>query len=250
MDIKNGLLFNSTNIDFFARKHVIYTNINHDSDYYGLSEVINPFFTDNDKQRIIRFLSSESSGIFDQAANEESNFTFLSNFPFDEPLKEHSKRVSDLTVSLGKALNLNQEHLVELKIAGLLHDMGKVFISNQILDKKGVLNDEEWKIVKTHTVIGYELLSHMDKYRNIAKYARSHHERVDGKGYPDGIKGEDIPLGARIIAVVDAYEAMTELRPYRKPFSQRVAIKELRRNSGTQFDKRIVDVFIKKVLGR
>jgi len=156
----------------------------------------------------------------------------------------HSKRVSDLCQMVGMSMGMSKEDLGELKMAAMLHDIGKIAIPDRILDKPGALNDEEWHIMKQHTSYGYNILKAADEYSNLALYALTHHERYDGSGYPGGMKGEEIPLFSRIIAVGDAYEAMTSDRVYRNKRSSAEAIKELRRCSGTQFDPDIVGIFI------
>jgi diguanylate cyclase (GGDEF)-like protein/PAS domain S-box-containing protein len=162
--------------------------------------------------------------------------------------EKHSSRVSDYCNEMGVALNYSHQKLLEIKLAGMLHDIGKISIPDAIIRKPGKLNDEEWAIMKSHTVVGYEILSAADQYSDLAKYARSHHERYDGKGYPDGLTGDQIPEIARIICIVDAYEAMTSDRVYRKALGSEEAITELRKWSGTQFDPELVKVFLEKVL--
>ncbi len=188
--------------------------------------------------------------------NSESKYYYhepITNFETnldDFFLEEHSRQVSQYCVELGKALDFSKEELDEIKMAGLLHDIGKLSIPNSILNKPGILTKEEWKIMKTHTTIGYDILKSIPEYKHLAVYARSHHERIDGKGYPDGLKGNEIPYIARIISVVDAFEAMTSDRPYRQSLSLEEAIDELILHSGTQLDKDIVEVFVKKVLNQ
>lgn len=160
----------------------------------------------------------------------------------------HSERVSHYCMRIGESLKLNQDELEELKMAGMLHDIGKIAIPDSILDKPGKLTDEEWVIMKQHTLYGYNILKAADEYSNLATYALSHHEKFDGTGYPQGIKGKKIPLYSRIISVVDAYEAMTSDRVYRKAMDPKDAIDELIRWSGKQFDPEIVDLFIHHVL--
>ena len=162
--------------------------------------------------------------------------------------KIHSERVSNYCKKIGVALNLRKDEVLELEMAGLYHDIGKISIPDAILDKPGKLTQDEWTIMKTHTLNGYQILRTADRYSKIAEYAMSHHERIDGKGYPNGLKGEDIPLFSRIICVADAYEAMTSNRPYRKSINKDSAIKELKKHSKTQFDSEIVEMFINKVL--
>jgi HD-GYP domain-containing protein (c-di-GMP phosphodiesterase class II) len=135
---------------------------------------------------------------------------------------------------------MDDEMLKELEITGLMHDIGKIAINNNILNKPGKLTLTEYEEIKRHPEISYHILKSADVYIKLAEYVLSHHERWDGKGYPRGISGEDIPFVARIITVADAYEAMTANRPYREPFTQEEAIAELKRCSGTQFDPDIV----------
>ena len=161
---------------------------------------------------------------------------------------EHSQKVSYLSFILGKKLGLDEEDLKDLKLSALYHDIGKTKIPGYIINKPRKLNAAEWNIMKTHAYLGYEILNKDRKLRKIALYVKHHHERIDGKGYPDGLKGEEIPLISRIIAVVDAYDAMTSDRPYRDALSQNDAIEELIYNAGTQFDKYIVKIFINNVL--
>ncbi len=165
-----------------------------------------------------------------------------------EAERDHSDRVSAYCLLMGEKLNLTPQEKLELEFAGRMHDIGKITIPDSILKKPGKLTDEEWVIMKNHTINGYQILRSADKYSNLADYALTHHERWDGKGYPKGLSKEDIPLFSRIISIADAYEAMTADRPYRKALSKDVAIAELKRCSGTQFDPNLVDVFIHDVL--
>jgi HD-GYP domain-containing protein (c-di-GMP phosphodiesterase class II) len=129
----------------------------------------------------------------------------------------------------------------ELEIAALLHDVGKITIPNEILNKPSKLTDEEFDLMKTHTVEGQALLDRVGgRLARVGEIVRSCHERWDGRGYPDGLCGEEIPVAARIVFCCDAYSAMTTDRPYRKAMSQEAAIEELRTNSGTQFEPRVV----------
>lgn len=162
--------------------------------------------------------------------------------------KVHSERVSRLCRQIGEALKLGVEEIKELELAGLLHDIGKITIPDAILNKPGKLTDFEFEKIRSHTENGYEILRAADEYSDLAEYAKSHHERWDGAGYPTGLKGENIPLFSRIICVADSYEAMTSTRPYRKAMKKEMAIEELKRCSGTQFDPNIVRVFTDFVL--
>jgi HD-GYP domain-containing protein (c-di-GMP phosphodiesterase class II) len=165
-----------------------------------------------------------------------------------EEEKLHSNRVSEYCKMMGENLGLSNDQIKELEFAGLMHDIGKITIPDRILDKPRKLTDIEWDIMKTHTINGYQILRSADKYSQLAEYALTHHERWDGKGYPNGLKGEEIPLFSRVISVCDAFEAMTADRPYRKALDYRVAIDELNRCAGSQFDSKLVEIFIKAIV--
>ena len=159
----------------------------------------------------------------------------------------HSENVSKISRKIGAALNLSQEFLQEIEIAGLLHDIGKIIIDNKVLNKSGKLTQAEYEMVKRHPETGYHILKSADAYTSISDYVLAHHERWDGAGYPRGLEGEEIPLAARIIAVADSYEAMVAERTYRASVSHEEAVRELRRCAGSQFDPEIVQVFCEKV---
>ncbi len=162
--------------------------------------------------------------------------------------KNHSERVSFLCEKIGRALGFTEEKVDELRTVGLMHDIGKIAIDESILNKKGSLSSEDVREIQRHPEIGYRILSSVNAMSEMAEYILAHHERWDGKGYPKGLKGEDIPIEARIISVADAYDAMITGRPYKKPMKIEDVVDELRRHSGTQFDKHIVSVFIDSVL--
>ncbi|MDU5081335.1 HD domain-containing phosphohydrolase [uncultured Tissierella sp.] len=162
--------------------------------------------------------------------------------------EEHSKRVAMISQQLGSILGMKEEKLKELENVGLLHDIGKIAINEAILDKPGYLSDEEWEDMKKHPEIGYRILSTVNEMSQIAEYTLAHHERYDGRGYPRGLKGEEIPLVSRIIAIADSYDAMASDRSYRKALSNEEIIKEFIRNAGTQFDPQLARIFVEQVL--
>ena len=162
--------------------------------------------------------------------------------------KTHSAKVSFYCKQIGTELGLNKEDIDVLELAGLYHDIGKISIPDAILEKPGKLTEEEYETIKTHTQIGYQILRAADEYSGLAEYALSHHERWDGKGYPKGLKGDEIPLFSRIICISDSFEAMTADRPYRKRMSHEYAIAEIKKCSGSQFDPEIANLFLSKIL--
>ncbi len=159
----------------------------------------------------------------------------------------HSRKVSDYAVAMSEAMGLSQERIDIIRAAGLLHDIGKVGIPDSILNKKGTLSDEEWGLIKDHPKLGVEILRHVIDLVNCLPVILHHHERYDGTGYPAGLKGDNIPLEARILAVADAFDAITSPRPYREQLPSQQAFDELRRCVGTQFDPKVIEVFFKVV---
>jgi len=139
---------------------------------------------------------------------------------------------------------MSPQEVEGIEMAAILHDIGKIGVREDILNKPGKLNDEEWEEVKKHPELSYKIISGINFPWEIVPIIYAHHERYDGKGYPAGLKGEEIPLGARIIAVADVYEAMTSDRAYRKGSSEKVVVEELKRVAGSQLDPEIVAVFI------
>jgi putative nucleotidyltransferase with HDIG domain len=160
----------------------------------------------------------------------------------DNYTASHCRSVVELAAAVAEELNLDKRTKQELEIAALLHDVGKIAIPNEILNKPAKLTDEEFTLMKTHTVEGQALLNRVGgRLARVGEIVRSCHERWDGKGYPDGLRGEEIPLAARIVFCCDAYSAMTTDRPYRKAMSREAAFEELRRNAGSQFEPRVVE---------
>jgi diguanylate cyclase (GGDEF)-like protein/PAS domain S-box-containing protein len=160
----------------------------------------------------------------------------------------HTERVSQYCEAIARAMDFSETAVQEIKTVGILHDIGKIAISPDILSKKDKLTPEEWEEVKRHPITGYNILKSAEEYASFADVVLHHHERWDGKGYPSGLMGEDITLFSRIVAVADSYEAMTAKRSYQITKTKEEAIAELQRCAGTQFDAAIVKVFIDKVL--
>jgi hypothetical protein len=160
----------------------------------------------------------------------------------------HSQQLEQAATRLATALGLIPEHVHEIGLAARAHDLGKIEISDAILLKPGPLTPEERAVMQEHPAIGADMLASFSAFDKSVAYVRHHHERWDGKGYPDRLKGEDIPIGARIIAVVDSYDAMTADRPYRKAMSSQEAVKRLKDAMGTQFDPRICATWVQLLI--
>jgi len=157
----------------------------------------------------------------------------------------HTKRVTLYSLAIARYLQLNPLEKKWLKIASVLHDIGKIGIEDQILRKPDRLSPEEFKAIKHHSDMGAEIIEHIRQLREIIPGVKYHHEQINGSGYPEGLKGQDIPILAKIVAVADTFDAMTTDRPYRKALEKQAAIKELKRCAGTQFDKEVVEAFIR-----
>ena len=162
----------------------------------------------------------------------------------DQYTHGHSIRVTLYSLILAKELGLDEKELEEIETAGLLHDIGKIAIPRSILCKPGRLTDEEFNIMRTHPENSAKLVSGISKLKGIVSWVQSHHERYDGFGYPKGLKGEEIPLPSRIIAIADTYDAMTSSRSYRSALTHEDAIKEIERCKGSQFDPVLAEKFI------
>lgn len=160
----------------------------------------------------------------------------------------HSKRVGELAEAIASQMDFSPTQVNQIMLAGLMHDIGKIGVSESILNKTTKLDENEQKVVERHCETGYRILSSASEFGAIAQYILEHHERPDGKGYPRGLKGEEISLPAKIIAVADAYDAMMSDRPYRKAMKKEDAIRELQKYSSTQFDSEVIDTLVNKVL--
>lgn len=178
----------------------------------------------------------------------ESIFAFAKTLELkDHYTGEHVENTVHFAISVAKELNLSKEDVELIKQASMLHDLGKIGISENILLKKGKLTKKEFTEIKRHPQIGADIIRPIQFLHDLVPFIFYHHERWDGKGYPAGIKGEDIPLGARIIAIADVYQALTSERPYHRAFAKSVAVDIIKKSSGTQFDPRIVAAFLKVV---
>ena len=197
---------------------------------------------------------AESILVERKAFNMKSSRSHLINammstlFQKSEREQNHSKRVAEYSVAIASQLDMSKEQINKLNIAAALHDIGKIVIDEHVLNKPDRLTVNEWKLMREHPTKGANILKEIDEYKEIAHIVEAHHERYDGLGYPHGLIGEAIPLAARIIAVADAYDAMTQFRTYRNAISSLDAIEELLKGKNTQFDAHIVDVFVEILL--
>ncbi|MDA0180570.1 diguanylate cyclase [Solirubrobacter phytolaccae] len=183
------------------------------------------------------------------SADEQSAEVLLAVLAERTPdLNDHATTVADLAHAVARRLGLDEHHAARVRRAAALHDIGKIAIPDDILAKPRGLTEDEWRLMRQHTVIGERILAAAPALRPVAEIVRSSHERWDGRGYPDALAGEAIPLGARIVFACDAYDAMTSSRPYNQPMSEQEAIAELRSCSGTQFDPDVVAALV-AVLG-
>jgi response regulator RpfG family c-di-GMP phosphodiesterase/signal transduction histidine kinase len=162
----------------------------------------------------------------------------------DEYTRHHSTRVTDFSLKIAAKMGFSEKELGDLELAALLHDVGKIAVPESILNKPGKLTDEEFTLIKEHPARGEAILSPVIELKEISRVVRAHHERYDGRGYPDRLKGREIPIGARIMTIADTYDSITSERPYRKAASHRYAVKEIISCSGTQFDPEVVENFL------
>ncbi len=208
-------------------------------DAVGIDELLKKAEDDLNQNKLHESPSTRSKALY----------TIIHTLHEKNPREElHSRRVSVLGARLSQAIGMNFKEIAQMKTVGLLHDIGKINIDQSILNKEGPLNESEWKEMKKHPQKGYRILLSVTEFGELSGYVLSHHERIDGKGYPQGLKGEEIPLQSRIIAIVDAFDAMTAWRPYKEMMSEEEAAKELIRCSGTQFDTALATTFVKQVL--
>lgn len=163
----------------------------------------------------------------------------------DRETEGHSRRVTDLTVQLAQAMGMGEEELMHIRRGALLHDVGKIGIPDSILHKPSTLTEEEWVIMRKHPQFAYDMLHSIEYLRPALDIPYSHHEKWDGTGYPRGLRGEEIPLTARLFAVADVWDALTSDRPYRAAWTKEQALEYIREQSGKHFDPQVVELFFK-----
>jgi putative nucleotidyltransferase with HDIG domain len=155
----------------------------------------------------------------------------------------HSPKVANYAAMIAEGLGLGEEEIEQIRLGGMLHDIGKVGVPEPILNKSGPLNPEEWELMKQHVLFGHRLLEPLQTLSEVRAMVLHHHEMYDGSGYPEGRAGEEIPLGARIIAIADAYDTINSDRTYKKARSAQAALAEIERCAGAQFDPQLVRIF-------
>ncbi len=165
----------------------------------------------------------------------------------DPYTKKHSIKVSNYAVLLAKQLKLAKEEIETIKLAAILHDVGKLGIRKKVLLKSGSLNGAEYEEVKKHSEIGAEIIKPFRFFNEVILIIRHHHEKYDGTGYPDGLKGKDTPLGSRILAIADSYDALTSKRTYRDAYSPGEAVNIMKKEDGSKFDSKLLDIFMSRI---
>ena len=202
---------------------------------------------------ILNFLAEKASSLVENLALYENIYSnlFATLYAFVEAIevrdpytKQHSAMVSNYAMSIAKAYGCSQEEIDKLYVAGNLHDIGKIGIPDNILLKPGRLTEEEYTVIKKHPLIGSNIIGHLGMWTEEQDIIRHHHERFDGKGYPDGLKGNEIPFLSRVLSVADVFDALTTNRAYRQKMPDDVAVKIIKENDGSQFDSEIVAVFV------
>ena len=197
--------------------------------------------------KLVSELSTLSTGILDMATQDQVYALAATVDARDPYTYGHSQRVAEIAKLIGRAIGMAEEDLAKIHAAALLHDIGKVGVPDSILAKMGKPTNEEWRVIKRHSAEGARIVNYVKELASIVPVILHHHEWYDGTGYPDGLKGIDIPVGARIISIADAYDTMVTKRPYRKVVSPKEACEELKRFAGAQFDPALVGVWCKLV---
>lgn len=219
--------------------------------------VDSPFYTNSDLNTILILANYAATAIKNRSLHEDLQLSFVDTIKAlanaidakDRYTRGHSQRVTQNSLRIAKFLGLSRKEMNMIRFCGLLHDIGKIGISDRILSKPSKLTEQEYESIKKHPTAGENMIKHIRFLQPGLGIIRHHHERYDGRGYPDGLKGKNIPLLARIVGLIDSFDTMTSDRPYRKALSVREAVKELKKGAGTQFDPQVVEAFL-EVLGK
>lgn len=207
-------------------------------------------FSDSDMELLRTLSSLVAISVTNARMEERRRATFLRTLESlatalearDEYTRGHSQRVCEMSIMIGEKMGLGPDALEELRVGTILHDIGKIGVPDAILNKRARLTDEEFAVMKTHPVIGYEICRPLMLSEGVLMIIRNHHEKLDGSGYPDGLKGGELPLSLRIVCVADAFDAMSSRRPYRGVMEMGTVLAELSKGAGTQFDPVVVEV--------
>lgn len=207
------------------------------------------FDDDSNLIYIMEILMDRTKEVLLQKKSDEAFMALVDTMSYllearDDYTAFHSANVKHYSIQMGDFLQLSEQEKRNIFIASSLHDIGKVGIRDHVILKEGKLTDEEYEIIKQHPLIGGNILSKIKHFDEIAVIVKYHHERIDGKGYPEGLKASEIPFLSKIICIADAFDAMTTDRPYRKALSAEIAMAELQKYSGTQFDEQLCEVFV------
>ncbi len=230
--------FMNKNIEISGKKYYINISIGYCTKLNAKSDIEDAITEAEDFMRKRKILEGKSSH------NAILSSIKATMFEKSQETEEHAERLIYYARKIGEKIGLSQDTIDDLVLSANLHDLGKVGIDNQILEKNEELNDNEWEEIKKHPEIGYRIALSSPDIAHIAEYILCHHERWDGTGYPQGLRGEEIPLLSRILSIVDAYDAMTSSRPYNAAKSKKEAVEELKLFSKRQFDPQLVDIFI------
>lgn len=256
-DVMNDKRFHSgiDNFTGYETRSMVAVPVSSKERMLGVLQAINKLegkFTQDDQEMLEALANQVGTAIENAMLFHEQRETFLGiTLGFAEALERrdeytggHTRRVCDYSMAIAHRIGLTPIQIEELHLSAILHDIGKIGVADRILQKPGKLELDEFKEMSSHPRIGSEILEHMKALRKMLGGVRHHHEKYDGTGYPDGKKGEEIPLSARIIAVADSFDAMTSNRSYRKSLGVDVAMKELEIYSGRQFDPIVVEAFM------
>jgi putative nucleotidyltransferase with HDIG domain len=240
----------------FSTKSLICAPLTANQQILGVIEVLNKLdgsdFNEQDLEAVISVAATSALAIENTRLHQEISDAYKTTILVladavdarDPGNRGHSRRVTEYVVSVGKSLSMSGEELEAIEYAGVLHDIGKIAVDTRILTKPGELTDEEWAKVREHPVIGANILREVPFLEKAGEIVMCHHERHDGAGYPAGLKGDEIPFGARLLAVANAFDAMTTSRAYRAAVSIERSIRELKEQSGMQFCPDAVEAFI------
>jgi len=256
-NIEDDYWIKATNKEEYYTKSLISVPLSVRNKVFGVLNVNNKLggsqFTEDDLRLIKGMAAQAAAAIQNAKLYEELKESYLRTIMAlataldakDHYTHRHSENVTRYAVAIAEELKLTELEIENIRRAGLLHDIGKIGIEDGILSSPRKLTEEEYEQIKKHCATGQEIISSLPFLKEVGLYVRHHHERLNGKGYPDGKKGYEIELPARILAVCDGFDAMTSHRPYRKALSIKEACEELKKNKGTQFDPEIVDTFLK-----